>query len=85
MAGNALSSTENLFQSSLLLLENTRKQRIQTILPSDTAFLTPGNSFRRANCQGKLLDNGTNTPIRRIEINGKTLIFLSENVRKMHE
>ena len=45
MAGNALSSTENLFQSSLLLLENTRKQRIQTIFPSDTAFLTPGKQF----------------------------------------
>ena len=40
------------------------------------------NSFRRVNCQGKLLDNGTNTPIRRLESNGKTLIFLSENVRK---
>ena len=45
MEGNALSSTENFFQSNLLLLENARKQRIQTIFPSDTAFLTPGKQF----------------------------------------
>ena len=38
----ALSSTENFFQSNLLPLENTSKQRIQTIFPPDTVFLTPG-------------------------------------------
>ena len=43
------------------------------------------NSFRRANCQGKLLDKRTNTSIRRIENNGKKWILLSENVRKIHE
>ena len=42
MEGNALSSTKNFFQSNLLLLENTSKQRIQTIFPPDTVFLTPG-------------------------------------------
>ena len=43
------------------------------------------DSFRRANCQGKLSDNRTNTSIRRLENNGKIWILLSENVRKIHE
>ena len=41
MEENALSSTENFCESNLLLLENTSKQRIQTVFPSDTALLTP--------------------------------------------
>ena len=49
-------------------------------------LLTPGNNrFHRANCEGKLLDNGMNTPICRLENDRKTLDFLLEKCQKMRE
>ena len=48
-----------------------------------TALLLTGNNrFPVVNCEGKLLDNGTNTSINRMESNGKFWIVLLENVGK---
>ena len=73
MEGNALSFTENLCESNLVLLENTNKQRIPTVFPSLNFTLK----------KGKLLDNGTNTPIRRLKNNGKTLDSLVGKYQKI--
>ena len=51
-----------------------------------TVLLTPGNNrFHRVNCEGKLLDNGMNTPICRLENDRKTLDFLLEKCQNMRE
>ena len=63
--------------------------KIQTVFPSLNRALNTRKTvvFVELTVKGKLLDNGTNTPIRRLDNNGKTLDFLfrkiSENARIM--
>ena len=87
MEGNALSSTENFFQSNLLLLENTSKQRIQTVFPSANRILNTRKTIVfielavKENCwiMKRTLEFADS------KATGKRWIFLSENVRKMLE
>ena len=72
MAGNALSLKENFFQSNLLLLENTNKQRIPTVFPS------VNRTVKKENCW--LMERITQFVDSKIT--GKLWILLSENVRK---
>ena len=73
MEGNALSSTENFFQSNLLLLENTSKQRIQTVFPSANRILNTRKTIVfielavKENCW--IMKEHSNSPTRKQRVN----------------
>ena len=72
MEGNALSLKENFFQSNLLLLENTNKQRIPTVFPSVNRTVKKENIW----IMERIIQFADS------KITGKLWILLSENVRK---